>query len=304
MSTSRNSPVDRVRVFVAATPSERLPMRVLEFSIRETSALSVDVSAIFKFDRHIPVPVAVKNRPRTPFSFQRFLIPELCGHSGRAIYLDADMQVFHDIAGLWNQPFNECDLHTVRAAEDGRRGQFSVMLLDCERLRWNIEEIVEALDSGVLDYDSLMFDMRVAKQIGRDISPKWNSLESFTPDTTALLHYTDMNMQPWISTANPLGHLWVSCLRRALTAGFITRAEIESDIACGYLRPSLLPQLDAGIDNALELSSSMRRLDHSFVPPFRRINSGRVKSWKAARTVLLALLRRYYYQLPFPRLFR
>lgn len=292
-----------VRVFVAATPAERLPMRVLEFSIRETSALSVDVSAIFTFDRHIPIPVAVENRPRTPFSFQRFLIPELCGYSGRAIYLDADMQVFHDIAGLWNQPFLGCDLQTVRAAEDGRKGQFSVMLLDCERLRWSIEEIVAALDSGALDYDSLMFDMRLAKQIGRDIPPSWNSLERFTPDTTALLHYTDMNMQPWISTTNSLGHLWVGCLRRALAAGFITRAEIESDIANGYLRPSLLPQLDTGIDSAFELPSNIRRLDRGFVPPFRLMRSGRAGPWLSARAAMIALLRRCYYQSPLPRLF-
>ena len=66
------------------------------------------------------MPLAVENRPRTPFSFQRFLIPELCGYSGKAIYLDADMQVFRDIRELWNYDFSGCDLQTVRAAKKGR----------------------------------------------------------------------------------------------------------------------------------------------------------------------------------------
>ena len=49
----------------------------------------------------IPTPATPANRPRTPFSFQRFLIPELCGFKGRGIYVDSDMQVFEDIRGLW-----------------------------------------------------------------------------------------------------------------------------------------------------------------------------------------------------------
>ena len=59
---------DIIRVFVAATPSERLPMRVLEFSILETTATPVEVSNIFAFNRAIPRPLAPQNWPRTPFS--------------------------------------------------------------------------------------------------------------------------------------------------------------------------------------------------------------------------------------------
>lgn len=76
-----------VRVFVAASSSEWLPTRVLEFSIRETSELPVQLYRIADFDRSIPMPRELRNRPRTPFSFQRFLIPELCGYRGKAIGL-------------------------------------------------------------------------------------------------------------------------------------------------------------------------------------------------------------------------
>lgn len=278
-------------------------MRVLEFSIRETTSLPVEVSAIYTFNRTISIPLAVENRPRTPFSFQRFLIPELCGFSGKAIYLDADMQVFRDIRDLWNHDLAGCDLQTVRDAQKGRRGQFSVMLLDCKALRWDIDQIVVDLNTGKLDYSALMYEMRVVKRIGRDILPEWNSLERFNPETTALLHYTEMNTQPWISTANPLGHLWVACLRRALAAGFISRAEVEREVSSGQVRPSLLPQLDAGIDIKLELSAAVRRLDRGFIAPYRHLRCGHARSWTSARMALFAVLRRCYYRSPLPRLF-
>jgi len=102
-----------IRVFIAATADEWLPTRVLEFSMREATALPVDVRMIASFGRAIPMPAHPRNFPRTPFSFQRFLIPELCAYQGRAIYLDADMQVFADMADLWGHPMQAHDLLTV-----------------------------------------------------------------------------------------------------------------------------------------------------------------------------------------------
>jgi hypothetical protein len=177
------------------------------------------------------------------------------------------------------------------------------MLLDCKALGWNIDQIVADLDAGKLDYAGLMFEMRVTKQIGRNIASEWNALECFEPQRTCLLHYTDMNTQPWISTANPLGHLWIACMRRALAAGFISRADVEREMSSGHVRPSLLPQLDAGIDNTLELPAAVRRLDRTFVAPYRCLRSGRAWPWTSTRTALFALLRRCYYRSLLSRLF-
>ena len=304
MTTEDPCPIpqgDSVRVFVAATPAEWLPCRVLEFSIKETSALNTRVQAIYNFKRSIPMPLATENRPRTPFSFQRFLIPELCGFSGKAIYLDADMQVFQDIGHLWSQDFAGCNLQTVQEAKKGRRGQFSVMLLDCKALNWNIEQIIADLDAGRLDYAGLMYEMRVAGKIGRDIPSDWNSLERFEAGKTALLHYTDMNTQPWVSTENPLGDLWIACLRRAMQAGFVTRDDLIREIAAGHVRPSLLAQIDVEVDDSIALPGSIRGLDHGFVAPFRSIRSGKSSPWTSITSAALSFLRRGYYRSPLPR---
>lgn len=291
------------RVFIAATPAEWLPRKVLEFSIRECSLRPVEIAPIDMFGIAIPSPVAAENRPRTPFSFQRFLIPGLCKYQGAAIYLDADMLVFGDIADLWEHQFEGHDLLTVKEGGRGRRGQFSVMLLDCRALGWDITKIVSDLDAGVLDYPALMYDMQVANNVGRIIDEAWNSLESYEHGKTKLLHYTDMNTQPWVSTSNPLGYLWVGYLRRAVSSGVIAWEDIEREVRLGHVRPSLHAQLKVNVDDTLVLPRSIARLDRAFVPPYKRLSGVEGKPWTSLRSAVTALLRRGYYRSRLPRIF-
>jgi hypothetical protein len=295
----RPSQVESIRVFVASTPSEWLPTKVLEFSIRETTALPIALSVISTFDRTIPTPIAVDNRPRTPFSFQRFLIPELCGFSGRAIYLDSDMLVFRDIAEVWRQDLTACDLQTVEDAKKGRRRQFSVMLLNCETLHWNIEQIVADLDAGKIDYAGLMYEMRMAERIRSDIPHEWNSLEHFEAGKTALLHYTDMSTQPWVFATNALGHLWLACLRRALASGFITHDELKRQVNLGHVRPSLLAQIDAGRDDLP--NKAIRKLDEAFKAPYLQLHTGKASPWTSTGAAVRASIRRVYSRNPLTR---
>jgi hypothetical protein len=281
-----------IRIFVAATDSEWLPMRVLEYSIIETASAAVALMPLHRAGRPIPMPRARANRPRTPFTFQRFLIPELCGYRGRAIYLDSDMLVFSDIRALWETPLHGCDLQSVQEGPDGRRPQFSVMLMDCGRLGWNVEEICESLDRGSLTYEQLMYEMKATGRIGRAIASDWNSLEHFEPGRTCLLHYTDMNRQPWVATANPLAYLWVACLRRAVRAGFVSLPEIERQVASGHVRPSLLLQMHCGTDDPRQLSVRDLQIDRRFVAPHWRLAPGHRKFLGFQRAAGRALLRR------------
>lgn len=290
---------DTVRVFVAATPAEWLPMKVLEFSICETTGLPVQLSAIYTHHRTIPTPKNSANRARTPFSFQRFLIPEICGFRGKAIYLDADMQVFQDIGLLWNQPFEGSALQTVGGAHAGRRSQFSVMLMDCQQLAWNIDDIISQLDSGSLSYEELMYEMKLAGKISYSIPAQWNSLESFSESDTCLLHYTDMNTQPWVSLDNKNEEQWVACLRRALAEGFISREDLQREIAMGHVRPSLLPQVLASSAARWKPGFADLLRDASYTPPFYsitassrgRLRANLAKAFRAVRLLLRALLR-------------
>lgn len=281
-----------IRVFIASTPAEWLPARVLEFSIRETTQSTVVVAQLHTFNRSIRTPAELKNRPRTPFSFQRFLIPELCDQRGQAIYLDADMQVFRDISELWSFPMQGCDLQTVAEGGRGRRGQFSVMLLDCAALGWDIDAIVASLDRGELIYEQLMYEMRVARRVGRDIPPEWNSLEHYEAGRTALVHYTDMNTQPWVSRANPLESVWVNCLMRAIKAGFISMEELRREARAGHIRPSLIVQLERGTASSRKLGRQAGQLDSGFAAPYKALKSGRASPWTSPGAFVKAELRK------------
>ena len=287
--------VSPVRVFIGATAAEMLPTKVLEYSIRKNSSMGVNLLPLHRSGIKIPVPRDTKQQPRTPFSFQRFLIPALTGYRGRAIYLDSDMQVFKDIRTLWTLPFKEADLLVAREpAGSGRRSQFSVMVLNCETLHWDICEIIRALDEGRLSYEALVYEMAIVKNIRADIDPAWNALERFSARDTALLHYTDMSTQPWVSRANPLGYLWTRDLIEGIDVGAMTIDFVKQEIALGHVRPSLIYQLENRKEDGLLLPRQARQMDENFVPPCRSISKYPGSPWRHPGKQLRALIRHCY----------
>jgi len=66
------------------------------------------------------------------------------------------------------------------------------------------------------------------------------SLEQFSARQTALLHFTDMNTQPWVPKENPLGYLWTGDLIEAIDAGAVSIDFVKQEIAAGHVRPSLM----------------------------------------------------------------
>lgn len=264
---------DVVRVFIGADRSQQLAIKVLEHSIKRNT--SAEVSIIPMIDLDVPVPRDPRNRQRTGFSFSRFCIPKLAGYAGRAIYMDADMQVFKDIRSLWNLPFNgskvlvqedvrHLDVSMAKENAPQRRiKQCAVMLLDCARLDWDIGGIVKGLDDGRYIYDQLMYEMCILAEdeVSYSIPFEWNSLEYFD-ENTCLLHYTDMGTQPWVSTANPNGRIWFNEVRSMLAGGALQWDALRSEVNAGYFRPSILRELRYGA-----------KLPGFLSPLFNRLNS-------------------------------
>jgi GT2 family glycosyltransferase len=255
-----------VRIFVGSDRNQRLATKVLEYSIRRHASLSVEVVAID--DRDVPVPKDPQNRSKTGFSFSRFHIPKLCGYTGRGIYVDADMLVFSDIAELWKQSFEGAQmLHAGLPPGSERKPQFSVMLLDCARLDWDVSEIVAGLDAGRYGYRELMQEMCLLAPEQRKASllPEWNSLERYDVGRTRLIHYTDMPTQPWISPVNPNGGLWYAALKEAVETGFIGADLVYEEAAAGRVHPDLPHWI------GLPDSPAWPELRRNWAPPFRMI---------------------------------
>ncbi|MCB9072208.1 MAG: glycosyl transferase [Bdellovibrionaceae bacterium] len=242
----------KYKVFVGTDTSQQLAVKVLEHSIKKYASEDVDV--IPMCDLPVPVPKLVRNQQRTGFSFSRFCIPKLMNYQGKAIYVDADMQVFSDIMEIFNWPMNnhkiiiqkplektEADTHHKIGAPKKRIRQCSVMLIDCEKAHWDVEEIVAGLDQGRYNYEQLMYELCILKEdeIGEELPFTWNSLEQYDKNTQ-LIHYTDMKTQPWVSTRNVNGWVWFKEVREMLRNGSLKEEDVAAEIKKGYFRPSLL----------------------------------------------------------------
>ena len=256
-----------VQIFVGTDESQMLAAKVLEYSVKKHATMSVNFARMCNVS--VPLPKDPRNHPRTGFSFCRFLIPSLCHYSGRAIYLDADMLVFDDICKVWDLPMGEADVVCAeQPSEKGRIRQYSVMLMNCSKLRWTIEEIVSGLDDGKYDYAQLMYDFCIVppEKIAATLPHEWNSLEFYDAGKTCLVHYTDMQTQPWVSYENKHGAVWYNTLREGIGEGFISKEELYLEVEQGHVLPDL-PQYIG-----LPAHKDYRRLAKGFVPPYKRFS--------------------------------
>jgi hypothetical protein len=248
--------LSEARIYVGADRSQLLAVKVLEYSIARRTDLKISVRSMH--DLNLPDPKDIRQGKRTGFSFTRFAIPALAGYRGRALYLDADMLVLRDLRELFELPFGAARVliqeelqgqvqhKAKRGAPNKRIKQCSVMLLDCSALNWDAAEIIAGLD-GRYSYEELMHDLCILapNEIAYPIPFAWNSLEFYEPRVTGLIHYTDMTTQPWVYSANANGWLWINEVRDMLADGSLTPDDLREEAAQGYVRPSLLAELEA-----------------------------------------------------------
>jgi lipopolysaccharide biosynthesis glycosyltransferase len=269
--------IEPIRVFVGCDDYQMVAARVLEHSIRTHTRHPVQM--FFMKDMPVPEPKHKKNKPGTGFSFNRFLIPKLAGYCGKAIYIDADMLVFDDISKLWNIPFNGkkvlCSTQdeVPKGWEDDKNNslgedrhwtpgrQMSVMLLDCERLDWDIEKIVAGLDEGKYKYKELMSELCILDEddIGDSIPNEWNCLEWYEDGRSQLVHFTVVPTQPWRHENNKLNTLWENAYREAVSAGAIPISMIEDFANRKLIKSSLLK-----IANSLSVEAVLSEHKDSF----------------------------------------
>lgn len=254
-----------IKVFVGTDRSQRLAVKVLTHSILKHTNSNVDIQSLENI--MIPEPKDIRQSQRTGFSFARWAIPELCDYTGKAIYLDADMLVFSDIDSLWNTDMDDATIAIVDGSNAKNcssgvklnKNETSVMLLNCVKARWSLAELVNGLD-GSYNYQQMMSQLCFLNEpeIKRNIPRTWNSMDYWDAEA-ALVHYTNVPTQPWVSLDNPYGYIWVDYLKTMLQESALTMAEIQQEVDLGYIRPSLIEELQ-GKTSKLEDVSYIKRL--------------------------------------------
>lgn len=212
------------------------------------------------------------------FTLTRFKPPELMGYEGMALVIDPDIFALTDVSEMFTLPRHE---KPVLACRKRDAWDSSVMVLDCAKLRsWSVPIFLDELKAKRRDYSDYSTLRFMGDQVG-ELSRDWNSLDAILSETK-FLHTTNRLTQPW-KTGLPIDFhreplrkkfgiiprewlyratgryathyqshpdkrietFFFSLLGEALTAGALTRAEIEEEMALGHVRPDLLSKVDA-----------------------------------------------------------
>ncbi len=203
----------RIWVGVAANNEDLESQAVLEYTLRKHASRPLEIQWM-QLSRD-PASPWYSDGPNgwqtqlwtTPFSGFRWVIPELCGWQGRAIYTDSDIIYFADIAKLWDEPLKDGKIAIAKAGKHGQR--FCVSLWDCERARFCLPSLRKLQDDPYI-HRGLM--ERFAQALPHLVQPfgtgNWNCLDLddyrglADPDLRAL-HYTAIPTQPQLRHALP-----------------------------------------------------------------------------------------------------
>ena len=232
-------------VYIGTEDDQLIPQKVLEYTIHRHAKTPVQVRAVKQEAERVG---------GTNFGFVRFLVPQMNGYQGKAIYIDADQLVFTDI----NELAQELDdSHTIALVNQpvgffggkpvGQHNQTSVMVLDCGKLRdWNPETMFSHVvanraerNEGQIHYrDFMMLTWFDQSQI-KAIDPRWNHYNIVEPDTK-LTHFSYVRNQPWKNPSHPLTEFWGKWLREAVRAGAVGRWELFKEIRRGAIHKKFL----------------------------------------------------------------
>ena len=193
---------ETIELFVGCAPNgeDAESQMVLEYTARKHSSLPINIHWM----KHSTDPKSfwygwASQMWATPFSGFRWGIPEFCAFKGQAIYMDSDMIIQHDLAELWNEPWND------QAVIMGKGGwRFCVTKWNCERAK-NILPEVDVIRNNPNAHHFLAHSFPKMKHLEQNFDRQWNNFdgENDSLDDIKILHYTDMSTQMHFKYAIP-----------------------------------------------------------------------------------------------------
>lgn len=235
-------PPEPIRIFIGSEPKTKIFCDVLMFSIRRRTSKPVEFTVMDGTDSRFAVPESLKQG--TGFSYRRWLIPRACNFTGRAIYMDADQLVLHDVWDLWTKPdtlpgpAGACAWLTYQPDKYSTRpwAQTSVMVINChdagsswcfrpdELFAWSKQHAERS------HYVALMHCAYLSPEPVQ-IENNWNALNTYEKGKTKLAHFTSEPNQPTVKPNHPLAYLWQAELSAAIQAGAVCRVDFEAALA-------------------------------------------------------------------------
>lgn len=190
-----------LKVFIGYDPRQPLAYNVLQHSIVRNSSQPVSITPL------ILSQLPIKRRGLTEFTYSRFLVPSLCGFSGKALFLDADMVVTGDIAEL----FANDDMSAVCVMQDQPKFEWaSAMLFNCGAC-------LRLTPAFIDDEKNQMFDLAWAPYVGK-FPAEWNHCVGYQETKPANLYHYTQGLPCWPETRGMPEDEWWDFERKAMNA--------------------------------------------------------------------------------------
>jgi len=190
--------------------SNLLAAQVLSFCIKKFSSMATSIEIVDWGD---------------VFRNNWELIPKLCNYQGRAIYFDASMLLYQDLANIWTLPIADDVLHISSLDKS-----CNAILFDCSKFLkgkgWKAgcvyQNKIPILDSSKAGSgkDSFLIKFR---------GPYRSS--------------SSEEVYPWLSNNHPYGKLWYDLLQEAMKLGFIKHDFVQDQMDKGLADKSLMAWL-------------------------------------------------------------
>ena len=243
-----------VRVFIGSGEASVLERKTLIHSLRKHTQRELDIYVFNgthnSIERNDEPPVLadmslnIKYRNYTEFSNYRWLIPSICNHQGRAIFLDSDMVCVSDIGELFDLDMKGCAMLAKAEAYKGDKSWgMSNILFDCSKCHFDLEQIFREVDQKM--YTNTEFQQMAPAFLAKHpyalgpLDPNWNSFDHFD-EHTKLIHYTNLRTQPWKFAGHKHESLWFKYFNEARKVGVIPNSDIDKTLSRAYARQDIL----------------------------------------------------------------
>jgi hypothetical protein len=221
------------RVYLSRTSNELLPAAVLQHSVRRHCSLTVEL-----------VTLDAGSAEEVP--------------EGPGVLLPPRAQVLADLGPLWRAGVREQEVIVPLEPEGSDAPGLAIVGA-------GLSSAIPALASLIrLRAPFRTLSAAAGGRARAALPANWNPGRRAGLKRQIIQYYPADGSEPWISRSHPLGHLWVRDLLDAVAKGFVSMELVAEEVRRGHVRPSLLYQVEHGLEEPLLLPRRARRLDRAF----------------------------------------
>ena len=201
-----------LKVFIGADPRQVVSLTTLIHSIAKNAKAPVSITPL------VLDTLPIKRAGLTPFTYSRFLVPNLCNYEGFGLFLDADMLCFGDITEVFEIGASHSSKAVHVMQEQPAFEWASMILFNCGHPANRMltpehidnPEVKNLHKIGWLERD----------QIGT-LPKEWNVCIPYTsnpPENPKLVHFTQGVPHWWETKNQPHADAWVAMAQEAAGA--------------------------------------------------------------------------------------